>query len=94
MILRYEHTFEKHRDTCMGNCFYNFLRFNGNFVTKFFILADNFAISSCCVVIYQNITSDTSTIIRYKNVQEKTVRYVKKIVAELGNTIFIIKFKI
>ena len=60
----------------------------------FFILADNFAISSCCVVIYQNITSDASTIIRYKNVQEKTVRYVKKIVVELGNTIFIIKFKI
>ena len=39
----------------------------------FFLLVETCAISSCCVVTYRNITSDTSTITRYENVQESTV---------------------
>ena len=45
----------------------------------FFMLAETFAISSCCVVTYQNITSDTSTITRYENLQETTVVYVNRL---------------
>ena len=39
----------------------------------FFLLVETCAISSCCVVTYRNIASDTSTITRYENVQESTV---------------------
>ena len=53
-----------------------------------FMLTETFAIFSCCVVTYQNITSDTNTITRNENVQEITMGYVKKIGTKLGNSIF------
>ena len=44
-----------------------------------FMLAKYFVISLCCVVTYPNITSEASTITRYKNMQEITAGYVKKL---------------
>lgn len=40
--------------------------------------AKNFVICSCCVLTYQNITSNTSTFTKYKNVQEMEEGYPKK----------------
>ena len=71
----------------------NFLA-NGGVLTTFNMLAENFVISSRCVVTYPNITSDKNTVMRYKTVQEITLGHVKQITAELANFIFIIKFKI
>ena len=45
-------------------------------------------------MIYQHLKSVTSTNARYKNVQEITVGYVKKIAAKLGNSISVIKCNI
>ena len=84
----------------MENCSNNFFLVNGNFVanegvlTTFNMLAENFAISSRCVVTYPNIISDKNTVMRYKTVQQISLEYVKQITAKIGNFIFIIKFKI
>ena len=63
----------------MEKCSNNFFLFYEKLVTNegvlpiFFLLVETCVISSCCVVTYQNIASDTSTITRYENVLESTV---------------------
>lgn len=42
-------------------------------LSMFFMLVENFIISSCCALTYQNVKSDINTITRYKNVKEITV---------------------
>ena len=69
----------------MDNCSNNFFLVLRNIcdsrrsLTHFFMLAEKCIISSCCVVTYTNITCCNSTITGYKNVQEITVGYVKKL---------------
>ena len=54
----------------------------------FFILADNFVISSCCVVTYPNITSCTCTITStYSDSTRNYSGTCEKAVAKLGNSI-------
>ena len=59
-----------------------------------FMLTETFGIFSCCVVTYENITSDTSTITRYENVQEIAMGYVKELGLNSEILFFIIKFQI
>ena len=60
----------------MENCCITFFRFYEEFVANEGVwpinsmLTEHFVTLSCCVLTYQNITSDTSTTSRYENVQE------------------------
>lgn len=56
----------------------NFSGFMENLRLTMEFYAKNYVICLCCVLTYQNITSNTSTFTKYKSVQEMEEGYPKK----------------